>query len=159
MSDVVAKLDDWGLPAWITVMVLGFVIFWPVGLAVLAYLIWSGRMGCGSKRSFRNWGRRMQAGACGNGNNTKRAHFSPSGNRAFDEYREETIQRLESEEREFRDFLERLRLAKDRAEFDEFMKERRNRAANPTEGSSTPSVPGTQNGDPDLSNGGAPQPA
>ena len=48
-----------------------------------------------------------------------------SGNRAFDEYREETLRRLEEEQREFRDFLGRLRMAKDKAEFDQFMAERR----------------------------------
>ena len=52
-----------------------------------------------------------------------------SGNRAFDEYRAETLQRLEEEQREFREFLERLRLAKDKAEFDQFMAERRTRTA------------------------------
>lgn len=50
-----------------------------------------------------------------------------SGNRAFDEYRAETLRRLEDEQREFKEFLERLRFAKDRAEFDQFMAERRNR--------------------------------
>ena len=50
-----------------------------------------------------------------------------SGNRAFDEYRAETLRRLEEEQREFRDFLDRLRHAKDKAEFDQFMAERRNR--------------------------------
>ena len=50
-----------------------------------------------------------------------------SGNRAFDDYRIETLRRLEDEQREFKDFLERLRFAKDRDEFDQFMTERRNR--------------------------------
>ena len=50
-----------------------------------------------------------------------------SGNHAFDEYRTETLRRLEDEQREFRDFLERLRFAKDKTEFDAFMAERRNR--------------------------------
>ena len=50
-----------------------------------------------------------------------------SGNRAFDDYRTETLRRLEEEQREFKEFLERLRFAKDRAEFDQFMAERRNR--------------------------------
>ena len=50
-----------------------------------------------------------------------------SGNRAFDEYRTETLRRLEDEQREFKEFLERLRFAKDRSEFDQFMAERRNR--------------------------------
>ena len=53
--------------------------------------------------------------------------FSSSGNRAFDEYREETLKRLEEEQREFREFLERLRLAKDRSEFDQFMTDRKSR--------------------------------
>jgi hypothetical protein len=52
---------------------------------------------------------------------------SSSGNRAFDEYRSETLKRLEDEQREFKEFLERLRFAKDRGEFDQFMNERRNR--------------------------------
>lgn len=132
MSDVVAKLDDWGLPAWITVMVLGFVVFWPIGLAVLAYLIWSGRMGCGTKRRFgrwgNEWGREMRARCQGE---RRENAFASSGNAAFDEYREQTIRRLEEEEREFRDFLERLRLAKDRAEFDEFMQQRKSRGSSP----------------------------
>jgi hypothetical protein len=51
-----------------------------------------------------------------------------SGNRAFDDYRTETLQRLEEEQREFREFLRRLRMAKDKEEFDQFMAERRNRS-------------------------------
>jgi hypothetical protein len=47
-----------------------------------------------------------------------------SGNRAFDEYREETLRRLEDEQREFLEFLARLRHAKDKAEFDQFMADR-----------------------------------
>ena len=48
-----------------------------------------------------------------------------SGNRAFDEYRAETLRRLEEEQKEFGAFLDRLRFAKDKAEFDQFMAERR----------------------------------
>lgn len=51
--------------------------------------------------------------------------FASSGNRAFDEYREETLRRLEEEAKEFHAFLQRLRHAKDKAEFDQFMAERR----------------------------------
>ena len=59
--------------------------------------------------------------------------FDPaeSGNRAFDDYRSETLKRLEDEQREFKDFLARLRFAKDRAEFDQFMAERRQRPSDP----------------------------
>ena len=59
--------------------------------------------------------------------------FGPasSGNRAFDDYRSETLKRLEDEQREFKDFLERLRFAKDRSEFDQFMADRRTRPTEP----------------------------
>ena len=50
---------------------------------------------------------------------------STSGNLTFDEYRAETLRRLEQEQRDFQDFLGRLRMAKDKAEFDQFMAERR----------------------------------
>ena len=50
-----------------------------------------------------------------------------SGNRAFDEYRAETLRRLEQEQQEFIEFLDRLRFAKDKAEFDQFLAERRQR--------------------------------
>ena len=58
-----------------------------------------------------------------------------SGNRAFDEYRMETLRRLEDEQREFKEFLSRLRHAKDKEEFDAFMAQHRNR---PTPGSDQP---------------------
>jgi len=61
-----------------------------------------------------------------------RAYYGPSsGNRAFDEYREETLKRLEEEQSEFKGFLDRLRHAKDKVEFDQFMAERRNRPTPP----------------------------
>ncbi len=64
---------------------------------------------------------------------------SSSGNRAFDEYRADTLRRLEEEQREFKEFLQRLRFAKDRAEFDQFMAERRNRPRDDTsQGQSQP---------------------
>jgi hypothetical protein len=44
-----------------------------------------------------------------------------SGNQAFDEYRVATLRRLEDEQREFWEFLSRLRMAKDKVEFDQFM--------------------------------------
>lgn len=118
--ELVGKLDDLGKPAWITVMVLGFVIFWPIGLAILAYLIWSGRMGC----SRHNFGRWHNARSEWRG---RRRRKDQSGNSAFDEYRQDTLRRLEDEQREFEDFLEQLRHAKDKAEFDEFMRERKRR--------------------------------
>ena len=130
MVNVIARVDDIGKPAWIALMVLGFILFWPVGLAILVYLIWSGRMGCRSERHGwqGRWERKMQSW----GQSTGRAGgFASTGNRAFDDYREETLKRLEDEAREFHGFLERLRMAKDKAEFDQFMTERRNRPPAP----------------------------
>jgi hypothetical protein len=115
VDDFATRLDDYGKPAWIGLLVVSFIVFWPLGLAVLAYLIWSGRMACsGSGR----WQSRMRSAGRWHGPQQS------SGNRAFDEYREETLRRLEDEQREFKDFLERLRLAKDKAEFDQFMADR-----------------------------------
>lgn len=127
--DIAARLDDLGKPAWIGLMVLGFILFWPVGLAILAYLIWSGRMGCWKRNGMGSMGkaRGRWYGPCGG------RRSETSGNVAFDEYRDETLRRLEEEQKEFMDFLERLRQAKDRAEFEQFMAERRNGRVRPTE--------------------------
>jgi len=65
---------------------------------------------------------------------------SSSGNRAFDDYRSKTLKRLEEEQREFKEFLERLRFAKDRDEFDQFMTARRQRPFE--EGGESPPPPG-----------------
>lgn len=50
--------------------------------------------------------------------------MKPSGNSAFDAYKSDTLARLEREQQEFEAFLHRLREAKDKAEFDQFMDER-----------------------------------
>jgi len=101
-------LDERGKGAWIAAMVLGFILFWPVGLALLAYLIWSKRMfnsSCKPKTRSRHMGK-------------------SSGNSAFDAYKAETLRRLEEEQDNFEAFLKRLRDAKDKAEFDQFMDDR-----------------------------------
>jgi len=105
-----AFLDQRGKPAWIA---LGFIFFWPVGLALLFYMIWSNRM----------FGK-----SC-----TQRSHrmtvpMGSSGNSAFDAYKADTLKRLEDEQRAFEGFLGRLREAKDKAEFDQFMADRARKA-------------------------------
>lgn len=138
MYGMVARLDDWGKPAWIAAMIVGLVLFWPIGLLVLGYMIWSGRMGCNSQ--WGAWGEdrrarwehrmeRMRAkmdrwSGCGPSRN---GGFAPTGNKAFDEYRAETMRRLEDEATQFRDFLDQLRQAKDKAEFEQFMAARKAR--------------------------------
>jgi hypothetical protein len=123
-------------PALIGLMILGFLFCWPLGLAALALMIWSAKMTCGyygcwgdSQWSAR-WQERMMAKRARweqrMAEHFERHHRSPSsGNRAFDEYRAETLRRLEEEEKEFREFLNNLRFAKDKAEFDEFLANRR----------------------------------
>ena len=128
MGTIVARLDELGMAAWIGLLVISFILFWPVGLAVLAFLIWSGRMGCWKHGRAGRWQHemksRMQERWQGGGR-------SSSGNWAFDEYRSETLKRLEEEQEEFRQFLERLRHAKDKSEFDEFMADRRRNREGP----------------------------
>jgi hypothetical protein len=135
---ITAKLDEFGKPAWIALTVLGFMAWWPVGLAVLAFTIGSGRMGCGYHGSQDRWQHKMERmqskmdwmrAKMGGGNPAGSVwNGTPSsGNLAFDDYRAETLRRLEDEQRQFKDFLERLRFAKDKTEFDAFMAERRNR--------------------------------
>lgn len=113
-------LDERGKGAWIAAMVLGFIFFWPIGLALLAYMIWS---------------KRMFNGSCAH--RARHAHhaFKSSGNTAFDAYKAETLRRLQDEQDAFERFLDRLRDAKDKAEFDQFMDERaKKKSANDIDG-------------------------
>jgi Protein of unknown function (DUF2852) len=121
---IAAKLDDYGKPAWIAVMIASFIIFWPLGLGVLIYLIWSGRMGF-----WRDAGRDFAGQTRRHGCGWQRSFRMPAstGNHAFDEYRADALRRLEEEQKEFTEFLERLRKARDKTEFDQFMEERRSR--------------------------------
>ena len=148
-------------PFEIAAMVLGFIVFWPIGLAILFAKLWqkksaySGDIPAFLEAKFREkWGEHWQSKwdkwetkmgrhwGCG-----ARADFGgrawdfrssrSSGNLAFDEWRETELARLEEErqkllaaEREFAEYMENLRRAKDREEFDRFMAARRN-GANP----------------------------
>ncbi len=103
-------------PFSIAIMVVGFLIAWPVGLAVLAYILWGDNMRTAFDELRFKWG-------------TSRA--SDSGNTAFNEHRERELNRLEEERRkldamreEFDRFMHELRRAKDKDEFDRFMSKR-----------------------------------
>jgi len=108
-SNAVAWLDERGKPAWLAAMILGFIFVWPLGLAILFYMIWSNRM----SRSF--------FGCC---HSRKSQSHSTTGNTAFDTYKQDTLKRLEDEQSAFQGFLQRLREAKDKTEFDDFMNDR-----------------------------------
>ncbi len=133
-------------PLWIAAMILGFIFWWPIGLILLFTGMWSKRMGTwacgpgwsGPQQGPWSGGSPPWAGwksfVCGERRERPAPQAASSGNHAFDEYRAETLRRLEDEQKEFATFLERLRFAKDQAEFDQFMAERRGRPPAPTEG-------------------------
>jgi len=142
--------------------ILGFMWWWPIGLVILAIMIARGKFGYWRHAAYAgdgpmlNWehrGERWERKIARLQDKMERIRgridgvrsrggdwFAPAstGNNAFDEYRAETLKRLEDEQREFKDFLGRLRFAKDRAEFDQFMSERRQR---PSEPNSQPEPP------------------
>jgi len=112
-----AWMDAHGRKTWIAAMILGFIFVWPVGLALLAYITFTNR-----------WSRSMFASRpCMSRHDrpwsTPRAG-RPSGNTAFDAYKADTLKRLEEEQDAFEAFLQRLRDAKDKSEFDSFMDDR-----------------------------------
>ena len=130
-----AFLDRRGKFGWIAAMVLGFMFFWPLGLALLAYMIWGKQMFGKSCRKHdhhhglhRDHARRAWAE---NWDRMSRA-ARPSGNAAFDAYKADTLRRLEEEQDAFETFLQRLREAKDKTEFDSFMEDRARSAAEPS---------------------------
>jgi hypothetical protein len=110
----------------IVLMIIGFVVFWPLGLAMLAWIIWGDEIGA-KFEEFKGQFRGATQRASGGG-------FGGTGNVAFDEYRARELERLAEERRqleamraEFDDFLKELRRVKDQEEFDRFMGEFRNR--------------------------------
>ncbi len=116
-------------PLLIAATITGFLVWWPVGLVLLFISIWNRRVG-----RFLFGRERAGFGCCGWGagwHGVGMRGMRSSGNQAFDEYKAETLRRLEEEQGEFTQFLDRLRFAKDKAEFDQFMAERRPRPQQP----------------------------
>ena len=111
-----AWLDDRGKKAWVAATVVSFIVLGPVGLAFLAYVIWSKRMFNRSHCEHRSERRSRHMAFA-------RA-YSSSGNSAFDSYKADMLRRLETEQTAFETFLQRLRDAKDKSEFDAFMDDR-----------------------------------
>ncbi|MBW8302045.1 MAG: DUF2852 domain-containing protein [Hydrogenophaga sp.] len=117
---------DW-TPATVALMVLGFMVFWPLGLAMLAYIVFGDRF-----RSFKQSANQTADGLfskCRSGG-FRGAHFT-TGNVAFDDWRKAELDRLEEERRkldemraDFDRYARELRRAKDQEEFDRFMRDR-----------------------------------
>lgn len=122
---------DW-TPATIALMVLGFIVFWPLGLAMLAYILFGERLQAFKRDAndkFDGFARSCRGGARWR-NNGWTAHQS-SGNMAFDDWRKAELDRIEEERRkldemraEFDSYMRELRRARDQEEFDRFMRER-----------------------------------
>ena len=99
-------------------------LLWPLALLVLGSVMW--------RRQARTWQRLQPVAAAGP--LRERAVFKESGHEAFDEYREQTVRRLDEEREKFRDFLEQRRKAKDREAFDRYVTERWERHSNGPQG-------------------------
>lgn len=122
---------EWS-PLTVALMVLGFIIFWPLGFAVLAYILWGEYFG-GSKERAESWLKDQKHAfkhkrGCRSSNH---AHRGATGNAAFDDYRDEQLKRLQEERRRleeereaFEEYLANLHKARDREEFDRFMRDR-----------------------------------
>jgi hypothetical protein len=117
-------LRGWRLP----VMILGFILWWPVGLALLAaFFLWRPAMSCNGAAWMNPWRERVRDAV----QNRPWAAPTSTGNVAFDDYRANVLARLEEERRqldaqaaEFSDFVKQLRRAKDQEEFERFMQNR-----------------------------------
>ncbi|GHA22758.1 membrane protein [Devosia pacifica] len=126
MSTAIIK-PQWS-PVTIALMVVGFIVFWPLGLAMLGYILWGEKFGGSADKAQSYFEKGKAWCTSGRGSYTPR---SSSGNAAFDEYREEQLRRLEEERRrldqeieDFHEHMENLRKARDREEFDRFMRDR-----------------------------------
>lgn len=122
-------------PATIGLMVLGFLIFWPLGLAMLAYILWGDRLDEFKRdvnRATDSFGEKFSMKGAA-------STTSRTGNVAFDDWREVELSRLEEERqkldvmrREFDEYQRELRRAKDQDEFDAFIKARNKKAPRTT---------------------------
>jgi hypothetical protein len=121
------ELDEIGEMAWLPLVLLVAVMAWRSRPAMLAGFTGSGRL-----EAWRNG----HVGAAGNWivvqagllfqrlQGSRRSNRLSSGNRSFDTYRNDALGRLEEDQHAFGVFMERLRQARDQAEFDAFMAER-----------------------------------
>lgn len=126
---------DW-TPATIALMVLGFIVFWPLGLAMLAYILFGDRLQAFKREANDKMDGFYKNCRRGGWHGRSRGWYQDTGNVAFDDWRKAELQRIEEERRkldamreEFDSYLRELRRAKDQEEFDRFMRERPNRQA------------------------------
>lgn len=113
----------------IAAMVIGFIVFAPIGLAILLWNIWTARRQR-SEFAFAGMGQAANWAAAP-WSQTNRDLSRHSGNAVFEDYKKATLERLEEERRKlvaeqeaFASFLDDLKQAKDRTEFERFMQDR-----------------------------------
>jgi hypothetical protein len=120
-------------------MVIGFMVFWPLGLAMLAYIIWGDRLD-GFKRDVNRATDGIFSGCRRGADRAQRwgngGGYGRTGNVAFDDWRDKELERLAEERRkldemlaEFDEYARELRRAKDQDEFDRFMASRNKHTA------------------------------
>ncbi|MDP3525158.1 MAG: DUF2852 domain-containing protein [Hoeflea sp.] len=132
-------------PATIALMVLGFMVFWPLGLAMLAYILWGDRLD-----AFKADVNRATDGfASSLRRNRHGMHTGGSGNVAFDAWRDAELSRLDEERkkldemrREFDQHMRDLRMARDRTEFEQFMAAREASQTKARRSGSVPEIDG-----------------
>ena len=129
---------DW-TPATIALMVGGFLVFWPLGLAMLAYILFGERLHAFKREANEKmdsfYSNCRKAGGWHGRSGRHQQHWGrDTGNVAFDDWRKAELERMEEERRkleemraEFDNYLRELRRAKDQEEFDRFMRDRANR--------------------------------
>jgi len=125
---------DW-TPATIALMVLGFIVFWPLGLAMLAYILFGDRLHAFKREANEKMDGFYKSCRRGGWHGRDRGGWHrDTGNVAFDDWRKAELDRIEEERRkldamreEFDSYLRELRRAKDQEEFDRFMRDRNNR--------------------------------
>ena len=125
---------DW-TPATIALMVLGFIVFWPLGMAMLAYILFGDRLHAFKREANEKMDGFYKSCRRGGWHGRDRGGWHrDTGNVAFDDWRKAKLERIEEERRkldamreEFDNYLRELRRAKDQEEFDRFMLDRNNR--------------------------------
>ncbi|CAN1724280.1 DUF2852 domain-containing protein [Hyphomicrobium sp. 1Nfss2.1] len=116
--------------AWAAVWLVAalFWLAWPLVLLVFGVIAW--------RRQSRYW-QQVQSSPASARTTSAQPFFKNSGNAAFDEYRADTLRRLDEEREKFRDFLEQRRKARDREAFDRYISERWGRPGDRPQGAIT----------------------
>lgn len=115
MTTTTIRAKRW-TPLGIFATIIGFVLWWPVGLAILGYILWGGSIDGLIDDAIARLRETLKSGC---------KPAVASGNAAFDSYKAETLKRLDEEQKEFAAYVQKLRDARDAEEFQRFMSERR----------------------------------